>query len=254
MSATMFSFLAILAFSQLLAIAWLYHKLSGAVDRLAKQTTAESDNSFRQIEALMSLYAEMRPQHGLAPTRGWAASPDFLAVLVRSVLTRKPMTIVECSSGMSTLVLASAVRNLGSGKVLSFEHDPIYAEHTRNLLRQHDLEGFAEVIHAPLKNLSLPGWSGQWYDTASIPENLSIDLLVVDGPPWFSADLARYPAYPVLQQQFASGAAIILDDASRESEKIIIEKWLTLTQTLVSAGSFECEKGCAILEVKHGSL
>ena len=61
----------------------MYHKLSLAISRLAKQTNKQADNVISQIEALLALYAEIRPAHGLPPTRGWAASPDFLRLLTK---------------------------------------------------------------------------------------------------------------------------------------------------------------------------
>lgn len=241
-------FLVFFSFAQLAIIVWLYHKLSGAVDRLSKRISTQNNNLFAQIEALLALYAEIKPVYGLPSTRNWAASPDFLRLLVRLVNENTPKTIMECSSGVSTLVLSYLIKKLGQGKVISLEHDPVYAEKTRFLIRQHQLEDYCEIINAPLNNLTLPGWTGQWYDVACISKDLAIDLLVVDGPPWFSAELARYPAFPVLRNQLTDNALIALDDADRDAEKTIVEKWLSLSSKLQKVDVESCEKGCAILK------
>lgn len=226
----------------------MYHKLSLTIDRLGKQSTRQTDNVISQIEALLALYAEIRPTHGLPPTRGWAASPDFLHNLVMHTLSDRPLTVVECSSGISTVVLARCMEILGEGHVYSLEHDKEYAEKTRALLRQHGTEHFATVCDAPLKNITLPRWSGEWYSHKVLPVDLKIDLLVIDGPPWFTAELARYPAVPVLYERFNPHAMVFLDDADRKEEQMMVKRWLDEFSDLAAVGVPVCEKGCVVLK------
>jgi predicted O-methyltransferase YrrM len=108
--------------------------------------------------------------------RGWAASPDFLRNLMQYTEDNCPTTIVECSSGVSTLVLARRVQLNGAGHVYSLEHDAAFAQKTRLLLRRFDLEEFATVYHAPLTNTLLGDWDGSWYDTRVLPELVTVDL------------------------------------------------------------------------------
>lgn len=236
-----------LVLAQFVALYLIYQRLSGAIVRAGAAQAAQADNTILQIESLLALYAEIRPEHGLPPMRGWAASPDFLRALAAQIGDGTPETVVECSSGVSTLVAAACLRRAGRGRVLSLEHDPVYAEKTRRLLRVHGLEAHAEVIDAPLVELALPGWQGQWYDASRLPAGLSIDLLVVDGPPWFSAELARYPAFPVLRDRLAPAARLLLDDADRVDERTIVERWLAAAPALTRRDAPACEKGCALL-------
>lgn len=247
MNGTLLLLLVLFGAAQLGALFWLYHKLSGALDRLDKRSAPQADNVIAQVEALLALYAELRPGHGLPPMRGWAASPDFLRVLTQLVGERRPSVVVECSSGVSTLVVASCLKRLGGGRVFSLEHDPVYAEKTRALLRLHGLDAVAEVVDAPLVDLELPGWSGKWYDHSRLPESAAIDLLVVDGPPWFSAERARYPALPALRRRLAPDARIVLDDADRAAEKAIVAQWLDETPGMSRLDVAQCEKGCVLL-------
>lgn len=146
----------------LLLMLYTLHKLRKAHLLLFElRDRSQHDNStlFRQLEALQGLYAELDLKVSLPPTRGWAASPDFLLELVRHTRANKPLTVLECSSGTSTLVLARCLQLNGAGKVLSLEHDPYYAAQTRQQLQRHGLQDWAQVLDAPLQPHALDGES-----------------------------------------------------------------------------------------------
>ncbi len=227
----------------------MYHKLSLAIDRLGKQSTRQADNVITQIEALLALYAEVRPAHGLPPTRGWAASPDFLCLLTKFVAEEHPMTVVECSSGLSTLILAACLKNQGRGHVYSLEHDSKFAAKTRDLIRLHDLGEWATVIDAPLQQLSIPNWEGKWYDTTGLLSDFTIDMLVIDGPPHFTASMARYPALPVFLNRMRIGGVVLLDDADRADERLIITTWKKNYPSLSEIPFISAEKGAVCLKL-----
>ncbi len=201
---------------------------------------------FRQIEALQALYVDLDLRHGLPGTRGWAASPDFLLELARHALAERPGVVVECSSGTSTLVLARCMQLNGGGKVYSLEHEPRYAEQTRQQLRRHGLADWAEVLDAELLPQAFAGQSWPWYATAGLPTGPAIAMLVIDGPPQATAPLARYPAGPLLFPRLAPRAAVFLDDAGRPDEQAILRRWGAEFPELQQS-SRPCEKGCAVL-------
>src|SRR5450631_1633404 len=70
---------------------------------------------------------------------GWAASTDLLGEIVRAVATHRPRLIVELGSGISTLVIAAALRANGAGRLISIDADEAYAATTRQQLQQHAL-------------------------------------------------------------------------------------------------------------------
>lgn len=229
-------------------LSWLvYNKLSSGIDRLSKQLVVDSGNVIAQVESLLSLQTELKLNHALPPARGWAASPDFLCNLFVHTLKFRPRSVVECSSGISTVVLARCMEIIGEGHVYSLEHDAEYAVKTRDLLQLHGLSKFATVCNAPLESIELDKWSGQWYSHEVLPEDLRIDLLVVDGPPWFVAKTARYPAVPVLHDRFNRNAAVFLDDAARMDEKIAVKMWLEEFPDLALFDVPKCEKGCVAI-------
>lgn len=219
------------------------HLLLHDVQDLSRQ---QPDRLFRQIEALQGLYVELNLRKSLPDTRGWAASPDFLLELARHALARRPLTVVECSSGTSTLVLARCMQLNGAGKVYSLEHDPVFAAQTRRQLEQHGLEAWAEVLDAPLCTRRLDKESWPWYSTESLPAMPAIDLLVIDGPPQATRALARYPAGPLLFPRLANDGWVFLDDAARDDERAILHRWLREFPQLRQSARY-CEKGCAVL-------
>ena len=240
---------AILLAAYLVLCTWMLHKVR-LIHLLVHQLRDQADSSpavlFRQLEALDGLQRELRLEHSLPPTRGWAGSPDFLLTLARHARLAQPQVVVECSSGASTVVLARCMQLQGAGQVYSLEHDAAYAAQTRAELARHGLSAWAQVIDAPLRAHRLQGETWPWYDTDHLPAGLEIGMLVIDGPPQATGKLARYPAGPLLFPRLAPGAAVFLDDAARPDEQAILRRWRSelpqLRQSLLS-----CEKGCARL-------
>lgn len=176
--------------------------------------------------------------------RGWAGSPDFLLFAARHVLAHKPAVTVECGSGASTVVLARCMQILGSGRVYSLEHEAVYAGKTRELLREHGLEAWAEVIEAPL---TATAGSTPWYGESNFPAAMrDIELLVVDGPPDTVARLARYPALPRLLPRMTEHFTVIIDDAARPDEVEMVAMWLREVRGTQSS-TFTAEKGLAVV-------
>lgn len=233
----------------LLLMLYTLHKLRQAhllLSGMRDQSRQDNAALFRQLEALQGLYAELDLKVSLPPTRGWAASPDFLLELVRHTRAQRPLTVVECSSGASTLVLARCLQLNGAGKVLSLEHDPYYAAQTRQQLQRHGLQEWARVLDAPLQPHALSGETWPWYDIGALPADLAIDLLVIDGPPQATRALARYPAGPLLFPRLHPGGQVFLDDAARSDELAIVQRWQREFPSLRHTMRV-CEKGCAVL-------
>ena len=213
--------------------------------RLYHKSQVEAFQHYRQLEALHALYATLKPHLPLPPMRLWAISPDFATLQVGLIAEHKPKLIVELGSGVSTLISCYALRTFSiEGRVIALDHDADYAGRTRDLLRTHGLDGLATVIHAPIAPET------RWYDLAAFPEDLSIDLLVVDGPPQAVGPMARYPALPNLWAHLAPGALILVDDTMRSDEQQMVARWLAEfhLDIIVSVAN---EKGAAILRTPN---
>ena len=216
--------------------------LTDALERLVEAVGSlqtQQENLWQQSEALTRLLAYLQPNAPFPPTRGWAASPDFLLLLAETILEIQPTHIVEASSGVTTLVSAYCLKRLGSGHVTSLEHDPEYAAKTTSLLQRHNLTAFASVLHTPLIKHTIDGDSYQWYDAPNID---AIDLLVVDGPPAKTGPLARYPALPLFKDAIGSGATILVDDGARPPEEEMVKRWCAANPAITKE-YFNFEKG-----------
>lgn len=206
----------------------------------------ETESLFAQTQALLALERKLGLSEALPPLRGWAGSPDFLLVIADEVLSRKPQTVVECSSGASTVVIARCLQINGNGHVFSLEHDPEFANKTRRLLAKHGLQEWATVLDAPLQTRHT---KTPWYAEEALPTDLlPVDLMVVDGPPQAVGPLARYPALPRLMPRLADRAAIIVDDTDRDDETEMLRRWQVEFPQLRQFNCY-CEKGCVRIEI-----
>jgi predicted O-methyltransferase YrrM len=196
--------------------------------RLFLRTLQEQRSTYTQLEALLHVIRATDPVAPLPPMRSWAASPDLLRELVSRILAERPREVVEASSGVSTIVIAYCLKRLGGGMVRSLEHEPVYAARTRQLIAEHGLEAFADVIDAPLVSSRTGNAELRWYDLSKAALPSSIDLLVVDGPPDTSGPQARYPALPLLKDRLVPGALVVLDDGARADERAIARRWTEL--------------------------
>lgn len=161
---------------------------------------------------------------------GWALTGDSAALLARETLARKPETILELGSGVSTIILGQILKKRGHGHLLSIDHDPAWANQTRQYVELLELEDVVSVVEAPLKNITVGEHSYEWYDlpASSLDRLGPIDLLLVDGPPQAkdAPQAARYPAFPVLRNRLSQKAIIFVDDANRVAESEMIRRWM----------------------------
>ena len=200
----------------------------------------------------MQTYKQLQQSLGfdkeLPVTVDWSAAADFLFLIKDYCLAEKPQTIIECSSGLTTLTLARCCQINEAGHVYSLENGEEYQLQTKNRLQQFQLEDYADVFYAPLRTTPVSGINYEWY-TADAIADLKIDMLVIDGPPGFIQKHSRLPALPVLFEQLADKACIFLDDAVRDEEKEIVAIWLEQF-TGLSHEYIETDRGCSVIKVR----
>jgi predicted O-methyltransferase YrrM len=201
---------------------------------------------YKQMEALLSIHSVIKPSMPLPQLRDSAISPDMANIIIQHVLNNKCKTILECGSGVSTLLISYCLKKTGQGRLWSVDHEEKYALITKQNLKAHSANEYTTVIEAPLKNITIKKKQWQWYDTAFLKDIDNIDLLIIDGPPRTVDSMVRYPALPLLFNSLNRHATIILDDASRPAEKDIVENWLKEFQNL-SYDFIDTEKGTVIL-------
>jgi hypothetical protein len=121
--------------------------------------------------------------------------------------------ILECGSGLTTVLLALAA----PGRLWSLEHANDWRRHVRMRLRL--ARTHANVMLSPLK----PYGEFQWYDIpATLPSEFG--LVVCDGPPGFTPG-GRYGLLPLLGNRLPRGTVVLLDDAQRLDEQLVLKRW-----------------------------
>lgn len=180
---------------------------------------------YKQLEILTSLYNYLEINTPLPETGGWAAHPDFLKKIAETILLKRPNFIVEASSGVSSIIIGYCLKKIGKGKVISLEHDLLYFEKSKLLIKKHELENFVEIVYSPLTNHQINNKKWIWYDIDCLKSQPIIDMIVVDGPPYYIQDLSRYPVIPLLYDKMNDNSILILDDGVRDEEKEITKRW-----------------------------
>lgn len=184
--------------------------------RQALQRRSKPERTRRALANLLGLEADDLPAM-VSP----AASPDFLLLLARHVVEKQPECIVEFGSGVSTVILALAMKRTGRGRLISYDHSPGFADMTQRLAQRYGLE--VDVRNVPLAPSVSLGYPGVWYEAVDLPE--SIDVLVIDGPPARLHPETRGGAGPAVFDRLSENGVVFLDDACRAGERAIAERW-----------------------------
>ncbi len=208
---------------------------------------AQIDQFVNRKEEISKLYSELNPVAPLPINASWALSPDLLEVLVNMLKENKPQNIVECGSGLSTIICGYMVKQNGSGHVLSLEHHRLFYETTKNNIKLHGLEEYITLIYAPLTRIRINDQEWLWYDLLEVQKNIDhIDFLIIDGPPGNTQRNARYPAIPALINYFSDEVLIVVDDSNRKEDKESIDRWL-LEYPILTSRLLNTEKGSCII-------
>lgn len=99
---------------------------------------------------------------------------------------------------------------------------------TKKLLELNNLIDICKLIYSPLDEIYINGKKWLWYNTNFINNIDKIDILIIDGPPGYINKMSRFPALPLLINKLNTNCIVFFDDALREDEKKIIEKWKIL--------------------------
>ena len=152
-----------------------------------------------------------------------AMRPAGLVLVCNEIVLRNRTRIVECGSGVSTVLLARLLRQRVSGAtIVSLEHDAQWAALVTSMLRRESLLDIARVVLAPL------GGDPPWYAREAMTEMPDdVDLLVVDGPPAHAKGhgTRRAPALAAFEPRLSETATIVLDDADRPGERQVLTGW-----------------------------
>lgn len=154
--------------------------------------------------------------HAAWGNAGFSAVPAFLAE-VAARATVETMPILECGSGLTTLVLGVLAGRRGI-PVWSLEHNPAWHARVAGALRAAGIAG----VHLSLVPIERRG-DYSWY---AAPTDLpaQFGLVVCDGPPGDTPG-GRYGLLPTMGGRLRSGSVVLLDDTARAAERETAERW-----------------------------
>jgi predicted O-methyltransferase YrrM len=228
----------------------LHRKINRNSDRISRELSSQTNrikeeigHVYHQVEAIEQLLPLLKLKAPLPPSRGWAASPDFLLALAHVTQTIKPKLAVELGSGTSTLVLAKS----GAKKIISLDHSIEFGTQTREMLLSHGVRG----VDIRINDLETYPQGYKWYAKSSFKGLGKIDLLVIDGPPSSTNVDARYPALLHLVPLLSPRATIVLDDVFRDEERKLADA-IVAALPGHSMKILSHEKGTAIISPRSG--
>lgn len=186
--------------------------------RLQERRLAGAIQSMRHLPPGASPSSDMlaRLETGWS-NEGMAAQLRFLEEVARRAVST-PGPILECGSGLTTLILALLAARRGVD-VWTLEHFPDWHSRVSEALLRYSLPHINNIL-APLKDYG----DFSWYDPPleQMPEQFA--LVVCDGPPGTTKG-GRVGLVPVLKTRLSPGAIILLDDAHREEEARAMAQW-----------------------------
>jgi hypothetical protein len=147
----------------------------------------------------------------------WSASEPFLNAILQW-LPRTQGAIVECGSGLSTLMLGVAASK-SARIVCSLENDPDWEARVRAAIPER-VRPSVRLLSTPIRSYG----DFDWYTTEGKAIPAQIGFVICDGPPG-STRGGRYGLVPVLEKAFAPGCIVLLDDTQRDAEREVMELW-----------------------------
>lgn len=188
------------------------------------KSVSENGNAIAEtVWTARTIDAHVDPTISLPRPNGWTLDGSAIATLCQVLESQKPRVVVELGSGLSTPIIAAAIRKYG-GQLISIDHDQNFAKATQSYIIANGLQDVVEIRIAELKEVE-PESCALWYDKAVLKDIPAIDLLVIDGPPKPVDPMIRQHALPFFVDKLSQNATVILDDADRDGERKMIDKW-----------------------------
>jgi hypothetical protein len=147
----------------------------------------------------------------------FSALPEYLVACLQAA-SESNGSILECGSGLSTLLIGAVAQRRGR-TLWTLEHHEGWGRRVRNALEHHGIDA-VELCIAPLRDHG----DFTWYDPPRERMPDDIDLVICDGPPGDTPG-GRYGLVPVMRSHLAQPCTILLDDAWRDEERAIAARW-----------------------------
>ncbi len=148
----------------------------------------------------------------------WSAQREFLTACLQQVrATRGP--VLQCGAGLSTLLIGAVAQRMQL-TVWTLEHDVAHAARVQGFLDRYGLRNVRLCV-APLRSYG----DFDWYEPPAFDAIAGkFSLVICDGPAVETYG-GRYGLLPVMGEKLSADCTILLDDATRPSERWIASRW-----------------------------
>ncbi len=259
-----------------------YHKLSNKrkdvinnnhsmIQKLETKIDTAIDKRMNILTDEIELYIALQNSiiHNMPPIHfyNWTIKADFALLLSEKLKENRYDLIVEFGSGMSTILLGTLLKNKKyKTKLISFEHNKMYYDETLKKIRIYKLSKYIDLVYTPLTEYVYEKNKFLYYNCNrklneikhNFSNNIKSIMVIVDGPPGSTGNIARFPALTHILNIFSDKSIdIFLDDYKREQEKLVVEEWiLVLKKTTLSFSKQEIEsiKGTCVLQISKKGI
>jgi len=207
--------------------AYRYRMLRTRVRRLARILRADAAPPQWLLQSLVTCWANP-----------WSVDSVFLTSMLHW-LQETSGPVLECGSGLTTIVLATAASSTGR-RSLSLEQDERFEGRLAPALPRR-IRPWMDCKVVPLVSYG----EFDWYDVETVPLPKRVGFVVCDGPPG-TARGGRYGLVPLLKDQLAPGCIVLIDDTNRAAERGIVDRWCTELPARIIE---QTERHIAILKV-----
>ncbi len=171
------------------------------------------------------LIPELREVLHQSEIGGWAIDRSTIHFLWEKILQDRPQTILECGSGVSTLILAKYMSlngvNPAVSKVFSLEQEAEIKCATEKRLAEYGLSDYVHIFYAPVTE------DGKYQlNVEELQKQLGLaklDWILIDGPA--GPEGCRVWTLPLLAQSCRPGTKWFLHDAFRDGELAVLRAW-----------------------------
>jgi hypothetical protein len=172
-----------------------------------------------------------------------------LNAVISYAMLNEPKCIVECGSGVSTVMLGNLLKARESGHLYALEEDEGWCRLMLDLVRAQGLDQYVTVYWAPVEGT----WYARTVARKLIEEVERIDLLLVDGPQTKDVQ-SRYDALGYFRERLDASSVVMLHDVNRAQESEILRRWQAEFDVSVERvlGAEGTDRGLAIMRVTPG--
>ena len=150
---------------------------------------------------------------------GAAANHSLLYLIVRCFCELNIQNAIDIGAGQSSILISRLCQHLAKPtRIVTVEHDEQWAEYIRPQIC-HAIY-VSKLIPKTARHRKIKHYGGDYFD-----RDVNYDFILIDGPPAASYDTAmnQLGALEIVENNLADPFVIVIDDAERYGERILID-------------------------------